>query len=60
VSLRWPELVALALILAVLVVMGLLLIVREPRSRRLRFGIFIEREDRETHRDKAEKARPDE
>lgn len=50
-ELDWEALVAVILLVLVLGLIAVVWLTRDPRSRRIRFGVFLEREHREKESD---------
>jgi len=51
VDLTWEDLVAVLIIILVVGFIAIVWLTRDPRSHRVRFGVFLERDDHEEPRD---------
>jgi len=51
VDLTWQDLVAAVVIILVVGFVAIVWLTRDPRSHRVRFGVFLERDDHEEPRD---------
>jgi hypothetical protein len=52
VTLDWQTLVAAVVLILVVGFIAIVWLTRDPRSHRVRFGVFLERDDHEQHRDR--------
>jgi len=51
VTLNWQTLVAAVILILVVGFIAIVWLTRDPRSHRVRFGVFLERDDHEEPRD---------